>query len=62
MFLSCLATNNLWKRKTTIQILYGKGLFYNYDNAYEVLKYYSSLDRRRPDLQEVYDVLHCFSP
>ena len=36
--------------KTTIQTLYDEGLFDNYDNADEVLKYYLFVQRRRSDL------------
>ena len=46
--------------KTTIEISYDKGLFDNYDNhdnADEVLKDYSFVSRRRPDLEEVNEVL-----
>ena len=46
--------------KATIQILYDKGLFHNYDNADEVLKNYLITDedneRRRPDSEEINDV------
>ena len=41
--------------KTTIQILYDKGLFDNFQNAEEVLKDFLFTTRRRPDLQEVKD-------
>ena len=37
--------------KTTIQILYDKGLFDNYDNADEVIKDFL-FTRRPPDLEE----------
>ena len=37
--------------KTTIQILYDKGLFDNYANASEVLKDFLFTTRRRPDLE-----------
>ena len=36
--------------KTSIQTLYDEGLFYNYDKADEVLKYYLFVQRRRSDL------------
>ena len=38
--------------KTTIQILYDKGLFDNYDNADKVLEDFLFTTRRRPDLSE----------
>ena len=41
--------------RTTIQIVYDKGLFDNYDNADEVLKthlLFGNTDRRRFDLQQ----------
>ena len=44
--------------KRTIQILYDKGLFYNYNNADQVLKSYLLMnvnERRGPDLAEVKD-------
>ena len=41
--------------KTTIQILYDKGLFHNFQNADEVLKDFLFTTRRRPDLEEVND-------
>ena len=41
--------------KTTIQILYDKGLFDNFQNADEVLKDFLFTTRRRPDLEEVSD-------
>ena len=41
--------------KTTIQILYDKGLFDNYANAEEVLKDFLFTTRRRPDLEKVND-------
>ena len=41
--------------KTTIQILYDKGLFYNFQNAQEVLKDFLFTTRRRPDLEKVND-------
>ena len=39
--------------KTTIQILYGRGLFDNFQNAEEVLKDFLFVTRRRPDLEKV---------
>ena len=41
--------------KTTIQILYDRGLFDNFQNAEEVLKDFLFTTRRRPDLEEVND-------
>ena len=38
--------------KTTIQILYDKGLFDNYQNADKVLEYFLFTTRRRPDVSE----------
>ena len=38
--------------KTTIQILYGKGLFDNFQNADKVLEDFLFTTRRRPDLSE----------
>ena len=38
--------------KTTIQILYDKGLFDNFQNAQEVLKDFLFTTRRRPDLED----------
>ena len=38
--------------KTTIQILYDKGLFDNYQNADKVLEDFLFTTRRRPDLSE----------
>ena len=38
--------------KTTIQILYDKGLFYNYANADKVLEDFLFVTRRRGDLSE----------
>ena len=43
--------------KTTVHILYDKGLFDNYDNADEVTKVYLLIERRRHDLSEVNDVI-----
>ena len=39
--------------KTTIQILYDKRLFDNFQNAEEVLKDFLVTTRRRPDLEKV---------
>ena len=41
--------------KTTIQILYDKGLFDNYANADKVLEDFLFTTRRRPDLEKVND-------
>ena len=41
--------------KTTIQILYDRGLFDNFQNAEEVLKDFLSTTRRRPDLEKIND-------
>ena len=41
--------------KTTIQILYDKGLFDKFQNAQEVLKDFLFTTRRRPDLEKVND-------
>ena len=41
--------------KTTIQILYDKGLFDNFQNAQELLKDFLFTTRRRPDLEKVND-------
>ena len=51
--------------KTNIQILYDMGLIDNYNNsnAYEASKDYVLIqvnERRRPDLEEVSDVIQCF--
>ena len=61
MNLYCLATNSPSKRfqfrktvKMTIQVLYDKSLFDNYDNAEEVLRIFF-VERRRLDLEEVND-------
>ena len=43
--------------KTTIQILYDKGLFDNYANADKVLEDFLITTRRRPDLEKVNDVI-----
>ena len=40
-----------------MQILYDKGFFDIYDNADEVLKDFLSLERRRPNLDEVNDII-----
>ena len=39
--------------KTTIQILYDRGLFDNFQNSEEVLKDFLFTTRRRPDLEKV---------
>ena len=41
--------------KTTIQILYDRGLFDNFQNAEEVMKDFLFTTRRRPDLEKVND-------
>ena len=41
--------------KTTIQILYDRGLFDNFQNAEEVLRDFLFTTRRRPDLEKVND-------
>ena len=41
--------------KTTIQILYDRGLFDSFQNAEEVLKDFSFTTKRRPDLEKVND-------
>ena len=41
--------------KTTIQILYDRGLFDNFQNAEEVLKDFLFVKGRRPDLEKVND-------
>ena len=41
--------------KTTIEILYDKGLLDNYDNADEVLKHYLFAEWQRPDLNPIND-------
>ena len=41
--------------KTTIQILYDRGLFDNFQNAEEVLKYFLFVTRRRGDLEKIND-------
>ena len=43
--------------KTTIQILYDKGLFDNFPNADKVSKEFLIVVRRRPDLEKVKDVI-----
>ena len=43
--------------KTTIQILYDKGLFDNYANADKVLEDFLFTTRRRPNLEEVKDTV-----
>ena len=46
--------DNLFQRavKTTIQILYDKGLFDTYANADKVLEHFLFITRRREDLSE----------
>ena len=46
--------------KTTIQILYDKGLFDKVPNADKVLKGFLLVERRRFDLDEVNDVIQWF--
>ena len=49
--------------RTTIQTLYDKGLFDNYENADQVMKEYLLVevnDRRRPEIDEVNDVIQRF--
>ena len=46
--------------KTTLQILYDKGLFDGYPNADEVLKNFSITTRQRHVLEEVNDVVQGF--
>ena len=41
--------------KTTIQILYDRGLFDNFQNAEEVLEDFLFTTRHRPDLEKVND-------
>ena len=41
--------------KTTIQLLYDKGLFDNYANADKVLEEFLFTTRRKPDLEKVND-------
>ena len=41
--------------KTTIQILYDKGLFDNFQNADKILEEFLFTTRRRPDLEKVND-------
>ena len=41
--------------KTTIQIVYDRGLFDNFQNAEEVLKDFLFVTRRRGDLEKIYD-------
>ena len=43
--------------KTTIQVLYDKGLFDIFQNSEEVLKDFLFVTRRRGDLEEVNDVV-----
>ena len=44
--------------KTTIQVLYDRALFDNFQNAEEVLKDFLFTTRRRPDLEKVNDDIH----
>ena len=44
--------------KTTIQILYNRGLFGNFQNAEEVLKDFLFTTRRRTDLEKENDDIH----
>ena len=50
--------------KTTIRILYYKGLCDNYDDVEETIENYLLNDevnkRRKPDLEELSDVIECF--
>ena len=46
--------------KTTIQILYDKGLIYNFDKSDNVLKDYLFVENRRLDFDGVYDVIQWF--
>ena len=41
--------------RTTIQTLYDKGLFDSFPNSDEVLKDFSFVTRRRPDLEKLND-------
>ena len=43
--------------KTTIQIFYDKGLFDNFDQTDEVIKYFLVPERRAPDLGSLDDVV-----
>ena len=43
--------------RTTLQTLYGKGLFDGLDNADEVSKGFLFVERRKPDLEEVNDFI-----
>ena len=47
--------------KTTIQILYDKGLFDNFPNADKVFKNFGFVTRRVACLEEVNAVIQCFS-
>ena len=46
--------------KTTIQILYDRGLFDNYANADKVLEDFLFTTRRRADLEKINDDIQCF--
>ena len=46
--------------KTTIQILYDRGLFDNFQNADKVLEDFLFTTRRRPDLSEENTLIHTF--
>ena len=43
--------------KTTIQILYDKGLFDSFTNADKAIKDYLFVTRRGPDIKELIDVI-----
>ena len=47
--------------KTTTQKLYDKGFFDIYDIADEVWNHFSIVERCKPDLEEVKDVIQWFS-
>ena len=44
--------------KTIFQTFYDKGLFDNFQNADKLLKDFSFTTKRRPDLEDVIDVVH----
>ena len=46
--------------KTTLQILYDRGIFYNFQNAEEILKDFLFTTRKRPDLEKVNDDVQGF--
>ena len=46
--------------KTTIQVLYDKGLFDNYANAYKVLEDFSFTTRKKVDLEKLKDNVQWF--